>query len=70
MSDNERCEVCRFCKVEAGEKVGLCRRDTPRMTGSVANPHQCSGEWYWAVWPSVNLKADWCGEFQPRKETA
>lgn len=58
----QACATCVF--VRAYDGFGNCRRLPPKMLGEMGAA-TAPNELAWAIWPQVNLREDWCGEWQP-----
>lgn len=57
LEEREGCASCAACELEAGDRA-VCRRNPPNRGPTGA-----------ALWPSVNLKTDWCMQWTARPST-
>ncbi len=60
----ERCETCRFFRMDSGTDPPICRRYAPRPRLFYQNRIDAEFDEIWVTWPKV-LPSDWCGEWRP-----
>jgi hypothetical protein len=77
MSNDERCENCKYCKADDEEdnenSYGICRRHPPRVVGAssgflLAGFGLMAGHKF-TQWPEADA-FDWCGDYAPSEQGA
>lgn len=63
MSDEERCDKCKFYYTFGLDREGVCRRKAPVVAGGTGMYNAS------ATWPKVYGNSMWCGEFKSKYAT-